>query len=68
MKVARIATVMETIPLTRNASQTSGSAKIVSYQCVVKWPKGIVGNRSEFTEKIKLVTIGVNTKINTNTT
>ncbi len=51
-----------------NASHTSGSAKIVLYQCKVKDSRGIVGNLAELNEKITLKTIGANTKMNNNTT
>ena len=47
------------------ASQTSSSAKIVSYHCVVNEPSGMVGNRSELNEKMIDITIGAKTKTKT---
>ena len=46
----------------RKASQTSGRAKAVSYQCKVKCPRGKVGNLSELNEKIIEVMIGAKMK------
>jgi hypothetical protein len=53
--------VAATIKEFRNAVQTSGRAKAVSYQCNVKCPSGTVGNLSELKENTMLVTIGANT-------
>jgi|TARA_B100001079_G_C16279221_1_gene455752 hypothetical protein len=60
-----IPTVIETIMLTANASQTSGSSKIISYHFNVKCPKGRLGKRSELKEKTKLARMGEKTKKNT---
>ena len=68
MRVAITLVAAETTRLWPNASRTSGSPKMLSYQCRVKWPRGIVGKRSELNEKTKLATIGANTNANTTTT
>jgi hypothetical protein len=44
------------------ASQTPGSARIVSYHFQVNDPSGMEGKRSELNEKMILVIIGVNIK------
>jgi hypothetical protein len=47
------------------ASQTSGSAKIVSYHTIENDPRGTVGNRWELKENITLAMIGKKIKVNT---
>ena len=62
MKVEMAATERPTMMLKRKARGTGASFQIASYQTVEKFSMGRTGKRPSLKEKMKLITIGTNTK------
>ena len=62
MKVEIAATERPTMTLWRKARGTGASFQIASYQTVEKRSIGRIGKRPSLKEKMKLITIGTNTK------